>query len=73
MCEKDNGDLTNNEIIYRALMMWANYIETSDVNLSSNDAINMRRYNKINILDLYQQKFICRLRELAQTELIKSK
>lgn len=63
MFEKDN------HVKYHALNMWANYIETTDVNMSAKDAIGMNKHHYIQPLELEQQKFVIRLRELATEEL----
>ena len=57
------------QIKFYALNMWANYIETGDVTLSAKDAINCGLPNKIQPLELEQQKLIIRLRELANKEM----
>ena len=63
MFEKDS------QVKYQALNMWANWIETHDVNMSAKDAINCDKRQCILPLELEQQKFIVRLRELANKEL----
>ena len=63
MFEKDN------QIISYALNLWANWIETGDVTISASDSISMNTLPKA--LTLEQQKFVVRLRELAQKELTK--
>jgi len=63
MFEKDS------EIKYAALNMWANYIETGNINISFNDAINMKNYEILNTLDDFQKEFVIRLRKLAVKEL----
>lgn len=57
---------TDNEKIYAALKYWANYIETGDVCLSRNDAIRMNKRNIIKPLNIEQEKFVIKLRELAE-------
>jgi hypothetical protein len=67
MFEKDN------EIIYQALIMWANHIETGNVNLSAKDAQDIpnvdfcgnKKKSIIKALDLNQMKLVIRIRELA--------
>jgi hypothetical protein len=56
---------TNKEIFYQALNMWANYIETGDVCLSSRDAIQQERRKLIQSLDVDQQEFVVKLRRLS--------
>lgn len=63
MFEKDN------QIKYHSLNLWANYIETGDVNMSANDAIKTNNRQCIQPLELEQQKFVIRLRDLANKEL----
>jgi len=54
-----------NVLISTALNMWANWIETEDVTLSAQDAINMKKNNIIQPLTLDQQELVVRLRRLA--------
>lgn len=51
-------------LIRNALQYWANYIETGDMTLCSEDASRMG--SNINPLNLDQMKHIIALRELAQ-------
>jgi len=59
-----------------ALNMWANhiktanYIETGDVTLSARDAISMGEQDLLNALTPEQQKFVVRLRDMAEKELL---
>ena len=55
---------TDEQKIYFALNLWANYIETGDVTLCAKDA--ERTGDKVKALDATQMKVIVRLRELAQ-------
>ena len=55
--------MTDEELIAHALDMWANYVETSNVSLSANDAAEQKA--KFNALSLDQMKLVIRLRELA--------
>ena len=65
MFEKDN------HVIFHALNMWANYIETNDVTLSRNDAIKIKQLDIVKVLDSDQLEFINRLRNLAVKHLNK--
>jgi len=56
-------------LIFQALSMWANYIETSDVNKSKTDALNVK--NKPNDLTESQIQLVDRLRNLANDALDK--
>ena len=67
---------SDNQVKFRALNMWANYIETGDVTMSAADAINMKQslnnmnpIMKLKPLNLEQQKFVIRLREMAIKEI----
>jgi len=53
-----------------ALNMWANHIETGDVTLSARDAISMGEQDLLNALTPEQQKFVVRLRDMAEKELL---
>lgn len=57
------------EVIATALNMWANHIETSDVNLSVQDAHNCGQKDIINPLTETQQEFIRRLKKLSNRSL----
>ncbi len=54
---------TDIELITRALNMWANWIETGDVNISANDAQAMRK--SVRPLGEDGMKLVLRLRQLA--------
>ena len=60
-------EMPENEVIARALHMWANYIETGTVIMSAADAINQKK--PLHPLTLDQQKFVIRLRDMAIGEL----
>lgn len=60
-----NADSSDQELIFEALSMKANLIETGDPNLSAMDAKEAKL--PFNALDLNQMKLIIRLRELAET------
>lgn len=57
------NQMTDEELVAHALDMWANYIETSNIGLSANDAAEQKA--KFNALSLDQMKLVIRLRELA--------
>jgi len=62
-------NITDKEIIYQAINMWQNYIQTNDVTLSSIDVRNAygdKLYEgvKINKLSIEQMEFIVRLDKL---------
>jgi len=59
----------DNHVIFHALNMWANYIETNDPTISRNDAIKINQLESIKPLDNDQQTFIIRLRTLATKHL----
>jgi len=58
---------TDEQKIYFALCMWANYIETGDIGISAVDAED--RGLKVKGLDLEQMKTVIRIRELASAAL----
>jgi len=58
LSEESDGNL-----IQRSLVMWANHIETGDINLSAMDAEAAKKPFKA--MSLPQMKLIVRLRELA--------
>jgi hypothetical protein len=53
------------EIVSCALTMWANYIETGHVTLSSQDAQNCGYKDEIRTLDDNQMRFVLRLRKMS--------
>tara|TARA_R110002153_G_scaffold152542_3_gene304156 strand:- start:15364 stop:15585 length:222 start_codon:yes stop_codon:yes gene_type:complete len=64
--------MTNKEMLSRSLMIWRNYLQTGDVNLSTESAIQYGWKDKCKQLNSDQQEFIIRLEEL-QKEILKSK
>jgi hypothetical protein len=56
-------DLTDGELIDKALTMWANHIETATIEFSAIDAEAAKKPFKA--LSLEQMKLVIRLRELA--------
>ena len=52
-------DMTDKQLVRRALQMWSNYIQTGDVTISQSDAKNMNR--KVKPLTIEQMEFIVRL------------
>ncbi len=61
-------DMPDNQLIYWALNMWANWIETDDINMSATDAANMEK--RINPLTTEQMRHIVRLRDLSHRFLL---
>lgn len=57
---------SKSQMISTALVMRANYLETGDVTLTRNDAINMKCANIIKPLDEDQQELVLELRRLAR-------
>ncbi len=57
-------DVSDSHLIYWALNMWANLMETGDVTFGAVDADNMKL--KINPLTTDQMRRIVRLRDLSQ-------
>lgn len=58
------NQMTDNELIAQALTMWANYIETRDVNLCAQDLQNMKK--PVKALDEGQMESVLRLRKLSR-------
>ena len=56
---------TDSEVIYEALIMWRNAIQTGDTSLSLQTAIDQRQESEIRMLNSEQQEFVIRLEELA--------
>lgn len=57
--------MTDQQLIYRSLMMWKNYIETGDICMSRNDAVASGQTHKVKQLDPEQESFTHRLQRLA--------
>lgn len=60
----DINEMTDPELVSNALHLWANYIETGNVNLSATDAKQARRPFKA--LTTEQMEIVVRLRKLAE-------
>ena len=52
-------------ILYQALHMWKNHIETRNVNLSAKDAINCGNPERCRRIMPEQEEFIIKLEDLA--------
>ncbi len=69
------NDADDHELKYRALSMWANWIETGNVVLSAGDVAQIvpseRRQHRaeLKVLSPDQVQFVARLRALANEEL----
>ena len=61
--------MDDKEIVFYSLRMWKNYIQTGDVNMSSDDAINRGCKDSIRMLNSDQQEFVIRLEELSNDAL----
>lgn len=59
------NDQSDTDLMVNALQMWANYVETRDVNLSANDAHQMRK--TVRPLGEDGMELVLRLRKLART------
>lgn len=57
---------TDNHIIYEALLMWRNAIQTGDTSLSLQTALNTGQESEIRVLSSTQQEFVIRLEEIAE-------
>lgn len=62
-------DLTDQEILYRALCGYANWIETSDFCMSAADAHAAGMSIKVKVLAANQIELVARLRDLAAIHL----
>lgn len=58
------NQMTDGELVAQALTMWANYIETRDVNLCAQDLQNMKK--PVKALDEAQMESVLRLRKLSR-------
>ena len=61
--------MEDKHLIFYALNMWANYIETGDVNMAAQNAVKQGEKDRVRALSLDQMKFIIRLRELGIKQL----
>lgn len=59
-------EMDDNQVIYMALNQWSNYIQTGDICMSQQDAINCGDKDKIKAINQEQMKFIIRLQDLAK-------
>lgn len=57
--------MDDKKLIFNALLMWRNHIQTGNVNMSSADAVNCGRKDSIRALNSGQQEFVIRLEELS--------
>jgi hypothetical protein len=57
-------------LIYYALHMWANHIETGNIYVSELTAAKYDKQHNINSLTKEQKEFVLRLRKLAKKQLI---
>lgn len=62
-------DMSDKHITAHALGMWKNYLQTGDVCLSTQDAINCGTPEKCNRLDSQQQELVNRLDDLICKQL----
>lgn len=60
---------TDLQVIAHALGMWRNHIETGNISMSKQDAINCNDAGKIKALDQNQQRFVSRLEQLQNKAL----
>lgn len=58
-----------NELYYTSLIMWANWIETGNPNMSAQTALKCKRPNEVNILSDEQMQLVLRLKEEAHKAL----
>lgn len=71
--DKPMAHLSDEHLIYQALSMWINYIETGSVNMSANDARRCGCAAEVKGLDNDQRRFIERLRGLQDVALSTSR
>lgn len=62
-------DIKDSELIYRALLIWSNHIETGSVSLSADDAKRSNKAELIRQLSPDQVSFVSRLKDLAGQQL----
>lgn len=60
----------DSQVIYEALGMWRNYIQTGNVALSTDDLRNMEREREIRKLQPEQQAFVTRLESMMAKQLL---
>ena len=60
-------DEPDNVVVWWALLMWRNVIETGEPYVSAVDANNMGRQNMLKPLDPEQRRFVARLEDLAES------
>mgnify|MGYP003646960211 CR=1 FL=1 len=60
------GKMTDNRMIYEALIVWRNALQTGDISLSLQSALDTGQDSKIRMLSSEQQEFVIRLEELAE-------
>ena len=61
--------MDDKEVVFYALRMWKNHIQTGDVNMSSDDAIKMGKPHLCRMITQEQQDFVIRLEELSNDAL----
>ncbi len=61
------NDMSDREVVYFALNMWKNLVETGDVHMSAEDAINIGKRGRVRSLNSDQAAFVARLNRLAKS------
>jgi len=60
-------DEPDNVLMWWALLMWRNVLQTGDPHLSAVDAKNQEQLKKVRQLNSDQQEFVVRLEQLAES------
>ena len=58
--------MTNKQIIYNALTMWRNHIQTGNVATSVRDVVNIGKPDEVRNLTDNQREFVIRIEALAK-------
>lgn len=59
-------DANQLSVIHAALAMWRNYVETGNVLLSLQDAINSKQFKLCKVLDTNQKRLVVQLESLME-------
>ena len=59
-------NISDKEIIYHAITMWQNYIQTGDVCMSAKDCENVKEKKRIKNLTIDQMEFLVRMDKLKK-------
>jgi hypothetical protein len=60
--------MTDEQLLFYSLNMWANHIETGDVNMGAQDAVRCGKKGLVRALSTDQMRLIVRLRDLGNKQ-----